>query len=96
MTDPNSLAIFAKVVEASSISGPGLGLSLRAPRVSSKNSKANRIETGESSGGIGEICSVEVDEKIAKKIADHSTKLIDAVKRRRRAIDQKAMLSTLR
>jgi hypothetical protein len=41
MTDPNSLAIFAKVVEASSISGPGLGLSLRAPRVSSKNSKAN-------------------------------------------------------
>jgi len=52
MTDPNSLAIFAKVVEASSISGPGLGLSLRAPRVSSKNSKANRIETGERSGGI--------------------------------------------
>jgi hypothetical protein len=38
MTDPNSLAIFAKVVEASSISGPGLGLS--------------RIETGERSGGI--------------------------------------------
>jgi hypothetical protein len=34
------------------------------PRVkSSKNSKANRIETGERSGGIGEICSVEVDEK---------------------------------
>jgi hypothetical protein len=31
--------------------------------VSSKNSKANRIETGERSGGIGEICSVEVDEK---------------------------------
>jgi hypothetical protein len=30
---------------------------------SSKNSKANRIETGERSGGIGEICSVEVDEK---------------------------------
>jgi len=29
----------------------------------SKNSKANRIETGERSGGIGEICSVEVDEK---------------------------------
>ena len=28
------------------------GLSLRAPRVSSKNSKANRIETGERSGGI--------------------------------------------
>jgi hypothetical protein len=26
---------------------------------SSKNSKANRIETGERSGGIGEICSVE-------------------------------------
>jgi hypothetical protein len=25
--------------------------------------KANRIETGERSGGIGEICSVEVDEK---------------------------------
>jgi hypothetical protein len=34
-----------------------------APRVSSKNSKANRIETGETSGGIGEICSVEVEEK---------------------------------
>ena len=32
-------------------------------RVSSKNSKANRIETGERSGGIGEICSVEVEEK---------------------------------
>ena len=31
--------------------------------LSSKNSKANRIETGERSGGIGEICSVEVDEK---------------------------------
>jgi hypothetical protein len=30
---------------------------------SSKNSKANRIETGERSGGIGEICSVEGDEK---------------------------------
>jgi hypothetical protein len=30
---------------------------------SSKNSKANRIETGERSGGIGEICSVEVEEK---------------------------------
>jgi hypothetical protein len=30
---------------------------------SSKNSKANPIETGERSGGIGEICSVEVDEK---------------------------------
>jgi hypothetical protein len=30
---------------------------------SSKNSKANRIETGERPGGIGEICSVEVDEK---------------------------------
>ena len=30
---------------------------------SSKNSKANRIETGEKSGGIGEICSVEVEEK---------------------------------
>jgi hypothetical protein len=29
----------------------------------SKNSKANRIETGERSGGIEEICSVEVDEK---------------------------------
>jgi hypothetical protein len=29
----------------------------------SKNSKANRIETGERSGGIGEICSVEVEEK---------------------------------
>jgi hypothetical protein len=29
----------------------------------SENSKANRIETGERSGGIGEICSVEVDEK---------------------------------
>jgi hypothetical protein len=29
----------------------------------SKNSKANPIETGERSGGIGEICSVEVDEK---------------------------------
>ena len=29
----------------------------------SKNSKANRIETGERSGGIGEFCSVEVDEK---------------------------------
>ena len=28
------------------------GLSLRAPRVSSKNSKANRIETGERCGGI--------------------------------------------
>jgi hypothetical protein len=26
-------------------------------------SKANRIETGERPGGIGEICSVEVDEK---------------------------------
>jgi hypothetical protein len=25
--------------------------------------KANRIETGERSGGIGEICSVEVEEK---------------------------------
>jgi putative tryptophan/tyrosine transport system substrate-binding protein len=33
------------------------------PWLSSKNSKANRIETGERSGGIGEICSVEVDEK---------------------------------
>jgi hypothetical protein len=32
-------------------------------RMSSKNSKANRIETAERSGGIGEICSVEVDEK---------------------------------
>jgi hypothetical protein len=32
-------------------------------RKSSKNSKANRIKTGERSGGIGEICSVEVDEK---------------------------------
>ena len=30
---------------------------------SSKNSKANRSETGERSGGIGEICLVEVDEK---------------------------------
>jgi hypothetical protein len=30
---------------------------------SSKNSKANPIETGERSGGIGEICSVEGDEK---------------------------------
>jgi hypothetical protein len=30
---------------------------------SSKNSKANRIETGERSGGIGEICSLEVEEK---------------------------------
>jgi hypothetical protein len=30
---------------------------------SSKNSKANPIETGERSGGIGEICLVEVDEK---------------------------------
>jgi hypothetical protein len=30
---------------------------------SSKNSNANRIETGERSGGIGEICSVEVAEK---------------------------------
>src|ERR1700730_15700400 len=34
-----------------------------APAETSKNSKANRIETGERSGGIGEICSVEVDEK---------------------------------
>ena len=34
----------------------------KRPRVSSKNSKANRIETGERSGGIGEICSVEVEE----------------------------------
>jgi hypothetical protein len=25
--------------------------------------RVNRIETGERSGGIGEICSVEVDEK---------------------------------
>jgi acyl-CoA reductase-like NAD-dependent aldehyde dehydrogenase len=37
--------------------------SWRKDRRSSKNSKANRIETGERSGGIGEICSVEVDEK---------------------------------
>jgi hypothetical protein len=28
-----------------------------------KNSKANPIETGGRSGGVGEICSVEVDEK---------------------------------
>jgi hypothetical protein len=28
---------------------------------SSENSKANRIETGKRSGGIGEICSVEVE-----------------------------------
>ena len=33
-----------------------------AAAIVSKNSKANRIETGERSGGIGEICSVEVDE----------------------------------
>jgi hypothetical protein len=40
------------------------GRALPAPRAkSSKNSKANRMETGERSGGIGEICSVEVDEK---------------------------------
>jgi hypothetical protein len=36
---------------------------LRRLAKSSKNSKANPIETGERSGGIGEICSVEVDEK---------------------------------
>jgi hypothetical protein len=35
----------------------------RARAKSNKNSKASRIETGERSGGIGEICSVEVDEK---------------------------------
>jgi hypothetical protein len=38
-----------------SLTGRGRGIS--------KNSKANRIETGERSGGIGEICSVEVEEK---------------------------------
>jgi alkylation response protein AidB-like acyl-CoA dehydrogenase len=43
----------------------GLADMIGANRVmkSSKNSKANRTETGERSGGIGEICSVEVDEK---------------------------------
>jgi len=43
--------------EAGPIDTPDIAL------IGSKNSKANRIETGERSGGIGEICSVEVDEK---------------------------------
>src|ERR1700730_18076973 len=61
---------------------------------SSKNSKANRIETGETSGGIRRNLFGGSRRKLAKKIADHRPK--NAVKRRRRAIDQKAMLSTLR
>jgi hypothetical protein len=42
-----------------------------APRVSSKNSKANRIETGERSGGIRRNLFGGSRRKIAKKIADH-------------------------
>src|ERR1700736_6454311 len=61
---------------------------------SSKNSKANRIETGERSGGIRRNLFGGSRRKIAKKIANHRPR--NAVKRRRRAIDQKAMLSTLR
>jgi hypothetical protein len=38
-------------------------LNVVGPRVSSKNSIANRIETGERSGGIWKICSVEVEER---------------------------------
>jgi hypothetical protein len=47
---------------AQEVEGPRLALPSRF-RPADKNSKANRIETGERSGGIGEICSVEVDEK---------------------------------
>src|SRR3984893_8815379 len=66
----------------------------RSSARSSKNSKANRIEAGKKSGGIRRNLFGGSRRKIAKKIADHRPR--NAVKRRRRAIDQKAMLSTLR
>jgi hypothetical protein len=67
-----------KIVEMTSASSSPLnGLGLRygtfpqPPRVSSKNSKANRIETGERSGRIRRKSFGGSRRKIAKKIADH-------------------------
>ena len=51
--------------------GTAEGGRLGYDRVSSKNSKANRIETGEGSGGIRRNLFGGSRRKIAKKIADH-------------------------